>query len=405
MFYDDALVFFQKALRKSHLPSVLLRPDLPFAAQAEGGTALFFEADEAHTFYDLFPEARSHTVYRATDAYFCRCIFLKLPTGGAETVLFIGPYLHTDFTHQQILELGEALQLSPQRVQALETFYAALPIVREEHHILALVSTLAEHLWNGEDNYEYTELTYEIPSPLPRGDDEQQTDADIPLRHMQVMEKRYDYENDLIAAVAAGNLRKAELLMAGFSSLAFEERVPDRLRNIKNYCIVMNTLFRKAAEQGGVHPVYIDRVSSHFAKKIENLHTLTAIPQFMSEILRAYCRLVKQHALQKYSPVVQKAVIKIESDLAGDLTLHTVAAACNVSAGYLSGLFKKETGETLTAFVTEKRIAHAKHLLRSTNLQVQTIAQHCGILDLHYFCKLFKDATGKTPTAYRSRSI
>jgi len=125
----------------------------------------------------------------------------------------------------------------------------------------------------------------------------------------------------------------------------------------------------------------------------------------MPEILRAYCRLVKQHAAKKYSPVVQKAIFKIESELAGDLSLRAIAAALNVSAGYLSGLFKKETGETLTAFVTEKRVAHAKYLLRSTSLQVQTIAQHCGILDLHYFCKVFKEATGKTPTAYRNQSI
>ena len=32
----------------------------------------------------------------------------------------------------------------------------------------------------------------------------------------------------------------------------------------------MNTLFRKAAERGGVHPIYIDKISSDFAKQIEN---------------------------------------------------------------------------------------------------------------------------------------
>jgi len=32
---------------------------------------------------------------------------------------------------------------------------------------------------------------------------------------------------------------------------------------------------------------------------------------------------------------------------------------------------------------------------------VQTIAQHCGIVDVHYFSKMFKKAVGKTPKEYR----
>jgi len=405
VFFDNELRFLEKALQKSHLQTAHILPQTTLSDVLGGAAKQLITDARVRTFSDMFPDIRPHTVYRVTDMYFCRCMFLKLPACEPETILFIGPYLTADITHQQILELGEKLHLSPAQTTALENFYVALPIVREEHHIVALVSCFAEYLWNGEDNYEYAEITHEGTSALLQSDHFQRTDEDDGLQQLHVMEERYKYENELIDAVSKGNLRKAELMMNGFSSLAFKERVPDPLRNMKNYCIIMNTLFRKAAEAGGVHPVYIDRTSSYFAGRIENVHSLSAIPQLMPEILRAYCRLVKQHAAKKYSPVVQKAIFKIESELAGDLSLRAIAAALNVSAGYLSGLFKKETGETLTAFVTEKRVAHAKYLLRSTSLQVQTIAQHCGILDLHYFCKVFKEATGKTPTAYRNQSI
>lgn len=215
------------------------------------------------------------------------------------------------------------------------------------------------------------------------------------------MEDRYSYENELMSAVSQGNIHKAEAMIASFSSLAFENRVPDRLRNMKNYCIVMNTILRKAAENGGVHPVYLDSVSSDFAKRVETIHSLAAMPDFMSEILKTYCNLVRRHTIKNYSPLVQKAIVRIQSDLTSDLSLNTIARICNVSPSYFSSLFKKETGKTLTKYVNDKRVSLAKRLLKTTSLQVQTIAQHCGILDLHYFCRIFKATVGKTPTEYR----
>ena len=91
----------------------------------------------------------------------------------------------------------------------------------------------------------------------------------------------------------------------------------------------------------------------------------------------------------------------IESDLTGDLSLHTVAEKNNVSPGYLSGVFHQETGKTFTEFVNEKRMEQGERLLRSSALQIQTIAQYCGIPDVNYFSKLFKKHYGKTPKEYR----
>jgi YesN/AraC family two-component response regulator len=195
------------------------------------------------------------------------------------------------------------------------------------------------------------------------------------------------------------------MMVTGFSGVSFENRLPDRLRNLKNYCIITNTLLRKAAQQGGVHPVHLDQISSDFARRIEQLRTPEDAAAFVRTMMQAYCRLVKRHSMKNISPLVQKAMVYIENDLTGDLSLSTVARNNNVSPGYLSGLFKKESGQTFTAYVNGRRIHRAKHLLRTTNLQVQTIAQHCGILDFHYFCRIFKNAVGVTPTEYRNKQI
>ena len=166
----------------------------------------------------------------------------------------------------------------------------------------------------------------------------------------------------------------------------------------------MNTLLRKAAENGGVHPVYLDRISSNFARQIEEISVLSAFPTLMHEMFRSYCRLVRKHSTRRYSPAVQKTILLIDSDLSAPLTLSTLAAAQELSEGYLAKIFKKETEKTVSEYVREKRMKHAAHLLTTTRLQIQTIALHCGIMDVHYFSKQFKKHTGKTPKEYRETS-
>ena len=68
-----------------------------------------------------------------------------------------------------------------------------------------------------------------------------------------------------------------------------------------------------------------------------------------------------------------------------------------MNASYLSTLFKKETGITLTEFVNRSRIDQAIFLLNTTDMQIQSVAQNCGIPDVNYFTKLFKRMIGKTP--------
>ena len=163
----------------------------------------------------------------------------------------------------------------------------------------------------------------------------------------------------------------------------------------------MNTLLRKASEEGGVHPIHIDRLSSSFAAKIEQAPSLQKILELMKEMFSSYCRLVHKHSVGRYSPIVKKTVIIIDSDISAELSLSTLAKQQSISEGHLATVFKKETGKTLSEFVRDKRMEYAKYLLSTTNLQIQTVAQYCGIMDVQYFSKIFKKQIGKTPREYR----
>lgn len=404
MFYENELRILQKTLEKCHIRTLTVDPRVPVSDWLdERMTALLGAPELRRSFYEIFPEVTTATVYRLVDVFLCRYLFMELPFCEDPTLLVIGPYLNINVTHQIALEQSERMGVAPQRAREVELFYSSLPVIREEHFLYASITTFAEYVWNGEENYRFADLNFEV-SPLLNIITERKG-ADTEALDIALMEKRYEYENELMDAVSQGNVQKAEMMVTGFSGVSFENRVPDRLRNMKNYGIVTNTLMRKAAERGGVHPVHLDQISSDFARRIEALRSPEEAGEFVAMMMRSYCRLVKRHSMKNMSPLVQKAMVLIENDLTSDLSLSTVARLNNVSPGYLSGLFKKESGKTFTAYVNGRRIHRAKHLLRTTNLQIQTIAQHCGILDFHYFCRVFKNATGVTPSEYRNKHI
>ncbi len=403
MFYEKELKLLQKMLDNYYLQNLIINSDDPLDERIDKGLRkLFTDYDKNNSFSDYFPDIESNTVYHITDIFYCRYVFFKLPFISENKIFIIGPYTNADISHSQILEQTEKWNLPTELADTLVKFYSSITAVRDENNIFALTNAFSETVWGGQDKYKNISISFENPSSfLPS----KITVSDIDstgVSDLKIMEERYKFENELITAVSQGNLRKAEQMFSIFSSLAFERRVSDPLRNLKNYCIVMNTLFRKAAESGGVHPYYLDNVSSNIAKRTETIRSLSEIPAFMAEVLSVYCSLVRKHSVKSFSPLVQKVIIMIESNLANDLSLAALAKAHSISPAYLSGIFKKETGETLTEFVNSKRIDYAKTLLKNTNLQVQTIAQHCGILDIHYFCRVFKKFTGKTPKEYRN---
>ena len=121
-------------------------------------------------------------------------------------------------------------------------------------------------------------------------------------------------------------------------------------------------------------------------------------------MIRDFCQLVKHHSLSKYSYYVGQAITMVQYDLTADLKLKTIAEKLNVNSSYLSTLFHKEVGCTLTDYINKKRIEHSIHLLQLTSKSVQEIATDCGIQDVNYFIKLFKKQTGFTPSRYRTQA-
>lgn len=401
MFYDAELTLLRQTFHKCRIPSGIAELGVPLEECTEYEIFPFAagQLDMTLPLSAHIPPVQPGVVYRLHDAFDCRYLYLLLPERPREAVLVIGPYLPETVTDRQILERAEAMGLPPARLPELIRCCSNVPILPESSHLFVLLDSFCERLW-GANSVTLEDLGQYRSTSLPLGRKDHHQDR-TELWNIQALEQRYQYENDLMDAVAKGQSHKGGQLFANMSTFFFEQRTSDTLRNTKNYCIIMNTLLRKAAERGGVHPMYLDRTSSTYAVRIEHAPSNEDIPALMTEMFQSYCQLVREHATRNYSSTVQRAVLYIDANLSENLSLHALAEKLSISAGYLSTLFKKETGHTLTDYVNRRRIDYACHLLNTTHLQIQTVAQHCGIVDVQYFSKIFKRLTGQTPKAYR----
>ena len=102
-----------------------------------------------------------------------------------------------------------------------------------------------------------------------------------------------------------------------------------------------------------------------------------------------------------FSKVIKEVVSYIDFHYAEDLNLSFFAEMFHISRNYLSGLYKKETGMTLTDYIHQVRSRRAITLINSSSLSITTIAVSCGYNDINYFTRMFKKIYGVSPTQYR----
>ena len=91
----------------------------------------------------------------------------------------------------------------------------------------------------------------------------------------------------------------------------------------------------------------------------------------------------------------------IYNHYAEDLNLETLAEKVYLSSGYLSFIFKKETGMNLNRFIRVFRMEKAKELLRTTNMKVAMVSEQVGFANSSYFCRSFREYYGSSPESYR----
>ena len=177
-------------------------------------------------------------------------------------------------------------------------------------------------------------------------------------------------------------------------------------------------LVRAVKESGQISRIYIQNMLysmiKAFCDKVrpENLDELLIRAEGLFQVkdpvgmLKEYQEAIRLLLIQTgprddTSGIISAIKSVVELEYRKDIGLDYVAAQVNLSPTYVSYLFKKETGQTLVKYITDKKMDKAKKMLGDRNLKVMQVAKSCGYENQSYFNKLFKSYFGVTPKQYR----
>lgn len=100
---------------------------------------------------------------------------------------------------------------------------------------------------------------------------------------------------------------------------------------------------------------------------------------------------IKKNIGEYYSRKVKRYV---EMNYSKCLTVKKIAEVMNISPNYLSSVFKKNDGRTLTEFIALTKLSHARQLIYEGKMNYTEIASAVGICNEKYLNRLFKKYYG-----------
>lgn len=100
-------------------------------------------------------------------------------------------------------------------------------------------------------------------------------------------------------------------------------------------------------------------------------------------------------------PRVNRALDFVEANFAEDVSLIDIAEAAGLSATHLTGIFRRETGMTPYSYVINRRLRHAVHLLRSSDMAIAQVALEAGFADQQHLTRMVRARLRKTPKQVR----
>lgn len=217
----------------------------------------------------------------------------------------------------------------------------------------------------------------------------------------------YNPEVEFYSSIMSGDVAEVDRLTdenflskrKGWGKLSTNE-----LQNVKYHFAVTTAVIARYCINQGLPYQTAYNLSDHYIQAADRCKSAEAVAALHKPMCMDYARRM-QH-LQKnavHSIHVVKCMDYIYDHLHTRITLTELAAFCGLSESYLSRLFRKETGSSVSEYISTKKIRAASNMLRFSDYSVAEIASILAFPSQSYFTKVFKKEYSMTPSEYRNR--
>ncbi|THF74837.1 response regulator [Cohnella fermenti] len=154
-----------------------------------------------------------------------------------------------------------------------------------------------------------------------------------------------------------------------------------------------------------VRPEAESRADLSLLTRLDLHRDWSAASEYLLELAEAIFDVRVKEPDNERTELIRRIHAYIGLHLAEDLSLTRIADVVGHSPGYLSRLYKSQTGQGLSEHVSESRLNRTKELLAQRHYRIPDIMKATGFVSEHYFYRFFKKATRMTPLEYRNRAL
>lgn len=207
-------------------------------------------------------------------------------------------------------------------------------------------------------------------------------------------------KKDLSQAVAMNDSAALEGILDQVVCL-LKENNPSRQQAVNacaNLYFFLASFFEEGEEEDFPYEVNI-------MEKLGRLGTLGQIIQWINWFKAAVSSILERRRDTRVDKIAEMVREYVMEHYKERITLGQVAEALNISQGYLSTAFKKQSGESFTSYVSAIKIEKAKELIEGHQYMMYEISDLLGFDTPFYFSKVFKKVAGISPKEYEAQCL
>lgn len=204
-------------------------------------------------------------------------------------------------------------------------------------------------------------------------------------------------------SIKSGNMAEVEKAFKPLGGKGFGKLSEDGLRNLRYHLIITIAFAARYCIEGGMEREEAYNLSDLYIMAADKAKTTNEINRLHKKVVRDLTeRMAGIIKKQAYSRPISRCLEYVYNHLNQQISISEMAKEIGFSAPYLSKIFHRETGITISGYIMKKRIETAQRMLKYSDYTSSEISCFLAFSSNSHFIQCFRRETGLTPKQYRA---